>query len=214
MPTPGNTDAVAPVITIAPYSNNSPTYLIPVSILGFIALVLVVLRIYTRLTRTRQLYIDDWLIIVAEVCCPIANRKTYLTIRKPLSLANICIAAGAIAYGWGKPIAYVTPSDLMTSLKLQFAIQTTWIFTLCFVRLSVACSLLRFGTERWWNWTLYFLMGFQCLISASWVVIQFGQCTPVSANWESVPDVKCWPTKPIVDYGWAIGCMCSLPLIN
>lgn len=114
------------------------------------------------------------------------------------------IACAAIAEGWGKPMAYVTPHSLVQILKLEFAVQTTWLFTLLFVRLSVACSLLRFGTERWWRAILYFIMTFQCLIWASYVVIQFGQCRPVSANWESVPDVKCWPTQPIIDYGWAI----------
>jgi hypothetical protein len=48
-------------------SNKSGLYLYPVCTLGAIALVLVVGRIYTRLRRTRILYIDDWLIIAAEV---------------------------------------------------------------------------------------------------------------------------------------------------
>jgi hypothetical protein len=29
----------------------------------------------------------------------------------------------------------------------------------------------------------------------------------VSALWESVPDVKCWDTKPIVAYSWVIAGM-------
>lgn len=90
-------------------------------------------------------------------------------------------------------------------MKLQFAVQTTWIFTLCFVRLSVASSLLRFGTDLWWKITLYVLMGTQVLISSSYVVIQFAQCTPLSASWEFVPDVKCWDMQPIINYGWAVG---------
>jgi hypothetical protein len=89
-------------------------------------------------------------------------------------------------------------------MKLQFAVQTTWLFTLCFVRLSVACSLLRFGTDLWWKWTLYALMSIQVLISSSYVVIQFGQCKPVSANWEFVEHVSCWDVQKIVNYGWAV----------
>lgn len=50
-----------------PSSNISNQYIIPVSILLAIALVIFVLRIWTRLTRTRKLYLDDWLIILAEV---------------------------------------------------------------------------------------------------------------------------------------------------
>lgn len=53
-----------------PYSNINTMYIVPVSILAVIALPLVIMRIYTRLTRTKQLYIDDWLIMVAEVTSP------------------------------------------------------------------------------------------------------------------------------------------------
>lgn len=136
-----------------------------------------------------------------------SKESATLTIIQPLSLTNICIAAAAIAYGWGKPIAYLTPAEVVASLKLQFALQTVWIFTLCFVRLSIAASLLRFGQERWWKWTLWSIMGLQSLISSSYVVIQFGQCRPISYAWEQVGDVECWDINAIVDYGWAIACM-------
>ncbi|KAJ4366233.1 hypothetical protein N0V83_007869 [Neocucurbitaria cava] len=92
---------MADATVTTPYSNKAPTYLIPVCILGLLALVLVIARIYTRVTRTKRLYLDDWLIIIAE----------------------------------------------------------------------------------------------------------FGQCKPVSSNWESVPDVKCWDNEPIINYGWAVAAM-------
>ncbi|KAJ4292528.1 hypothetical protein N0V90_009191 [Kalmusia sp. IMI 367209] len=110
----------------------------------------------------------------------------------------------AIAYGWGKPMAYVLPGDLKMALKMQFALQLTWIFSLSLTRLSIAASLLRFDTDRWWRWTLYFIMGLQCAISTTYVVIQLGQCTPISASWETVPNVKCWPMQPIINFGWAV----------
>lgn len=175
-------------VAAKPGSNIAYQYIIPVSILIVIAFVVFVLRIWTRLTRTRKLYLDDWLIILAE----------------PLSITNACLAYAAIGYGWGKPLATVSAEDYTKTMKLQFAVQTTWLFTLCFVRLSVACSLLRFGNTRWWNAILYLIMGSQVMISSSYVIIQFGQCRPVSANWEFVPDVKCWNIQAIIDYGWAI----------
>jgi hypothetical protein len=53
--------------TVDPNSNNSSLYLVPVTILGGLALILFILRIWTRVSRTKQLYLDDWLIIAAEV---------------------------------------------------------------------------------------------------------------------------------------------------
>ncbi|KAF1851479.1 uncharacterized protein K460DRAFT_362218 [Cucurbitaria berberidis CBS 394.84] len=179
---------MATTMVIPPYSNKVATYLVPVCILGAIALLLVIARIYTRVTRTKRLYLDDWLILMAE----------------PLSLVGILIAITASAHGWGHPTAYINPKNLKPVRKLQFALQTVWLITFCLVRLSVSCSLLRFGNDRLWRWPLYFIMGGQVLISSSYVVIQFGQCRPVSANWENVPGVKCWPTQPIIDYGWAV----------
>ncbi|KAF2785479.1 hypothetical protein K505DRAFT_206559, partial [Melanomma pulvis-pyrius CBS 109.77] len=169
-------------------SSNVALYLIPVAILAPIALGLCITRIYTRLTRTRKLYIDDWTIIAAET----------------LSLTNFLIACSAVAHGWGHKYATFSPTNLVMVMKLQFAVQTTWIITLCLVRVSVALSLLRFGQDLLWRGTLYALIAFQILISSSYIVIQFGQCRPVSSNWEQVADVTCWDITPIVDYGWAI----------
>jgi len=123
---------------------------------------------------------------------------------KVLSIAETGIAIAAVTHGWGKPIYMFTSIALKETLRLQFALQVVWIMALCLVRVSVACSLLRFGTEKLWRTTLYFIIALQVLISSSYIVIQFGQCTPISANWKTVPDVKCWDTAPIVDYGWAI----------
>ena len=48
-------------------SNKAGLYLIPVCTLSVFALALVVARIYTRVRRTAKLYLDDWLIVAAEV---------------------------------------------------------------------------------------------------------------------------------------------------
>ncbi|KAJ4356879.1 hypothetical protein N0V95_002970 [Ascochyta clinopodiicola] len=185
-------------------SNKAGLYLYPVCILGVIALALVVARTYTRLRRTGRLYLDDWLIVAAEVCQVYTLQVRLLIVGQILSVTDTAIAIAAVTHGWGKPSYMFTPAALKETLRLQFALQVVWIITLCLVRVSVACSLLRLGTDKKWRMPLYSIIGLQILISSSYIVIQFGQCTPVSANWENVPDVKCWDTAPIVDYGWAI----------
>lgn len=54
-------------VATPPYTNNSATYLVPVTILGVVALITVILRVYTRIARTRRLYSDDWLVVAGEV---------------------------------------------------------------------------------------------------------------------------------------------------
>jgi hypothetical protein len=177
-----------------PYSNKAAIYLGPVVSFGVVAFFLVVARIYTRIKRTGKLFLDDWIIVIAE----------------PLSLIGICLAIASTAYGWGKPVTSFTPETLKQTLRLQFALQTVWLLTLWLVRLSVACSLLRFGTERLWRWPLYFIMGVQTVVSWSYFVIQFAQCTPVSSNWDTGISSKCWDLGPIIIYGWVIAGETSL----
>ncbi|CAN9220900.1 unnamed protein product [Alternaria alternata] len=175
-------------MAVPPYSNKAAIYLAPVISFGVVALFLVIARIYTRVKRTGQLYLDDWIIVVAE----------------PMSLVGICLAIASTAYGWGKPAAFFTPETLKQTLRVQFALQTVWLLTLWLVRLSVACSLLRFGTERLWRWPLYFIMGLQTVISWGYFVIQFAQCTPISSNWDTGISSKCWNLDPIILLGWVI----------
>jgi hypothetical protein len=167
-----------------PYSNKAPLYLRPIVSFGVVALFLVITRIYTRLRRARKPHIDNWLIVIAE----------------PLSLTGICVALTSTVYGWGKPAAYFTPENIKKTLLLQFALQTVWLITLWLVRLSVACSLPRFGIERIWRFPLYFLMGLQTLISASYLVIQLAQCKPISSNWDKGINAVCRNLDPVVDY--------------
>jgi hypothetical protein len=122
-------------------------------------------------------------------------------------LIGVSLAIAAVAHGWGKPAVFFTPQNLLKTRRLQFAVQTVWIVTYCLVRLSVACSLLRYGFDRSWRWPLYLIMASQVTISSSYVVIQFAQCTPISFNWEMVPDAKCWDITPIITYGWIIAGM-------
>ncbi|KAI8933567.1 hypothetical protein NX059_009300 [Plenodomus lindquistii] len=180
---------MADTTALPPYSNISHTFLTPVITLGVITLILVVARVYTRLTRTGKLLADDWLIIVAE----------------PLSIAGIGLGIAAVASGWGKPSAYFTPSELVNTVRLNFALQTIWIVSLCLVRLSLACSLLRFGTDRAWTWPLYFLMVLQVMTSLSYFIIQLAQCKPISANWDKSSAVAvCWDLGPLITYAYVI----------
>lgn len=54
-------------VAIPPYSNIAGLYLIPVCTVAAVALFMVVARIYTGVSRTGRLYIDDWLVVCAEV---------------------------------------------------------------------------------------------------------------------------------------------------
>jgi hypothetical protein len=162
-------------------------YLIPVPILMVISSALCVVRIWTRF-RARKMHLDDYLIIIAEV----------------LALTNFGLSCSSFARGWGHPSSSFTLAEKTAILKVRFAASAIWIPTLCFVRLSIASSLLRFGHEKLWRGVLYALMTLQTLISTAYFIMQFTQCQPVSINWQNVPGAKCWPMKPLKTYAWIV----------
>ena len=114
-----------------------------------------------------------------------------------------------MAYGWGHKSIYVQPDHVVKAFKASFALQTIWIVSLALVRISLACSLLRFGTGWWWRGGLWTLIFVQSVISLGWFIIQFAQCRPLRIMWgEMVPpeQIKCWDRNVIINYGWASAC--------
>lgn len=59
--------AAAHAVAVVPDSNVVAVYLVPCSILAGLALGLCGVRIYTRVFRTYRLYLDDVLVVLAEV---------------------------------------------------------------------------------------------------------------------------------------------------
>jgi hypothetical protein len=95
MATPGN-----PVLHL----DTSLKYLIPVPILTVIALALCIVRIWTRVKRTRKLYADDWLIVVAEVCCLcFSGTGTLLMVQTGPFTYELCVGVRYICPRMGSP---------------------------------------------------------------------------------------------------------------
>jgi hypothetical protein len=99
------------------------------------------------------------------------HENTVLTKDQTLSLIGVSLAIAPVAHGWGRPSAYSTPGQIKVTLRLLFALQMVWGLTYCLVRVSVACSLLRYGFGKVWRWLLYFMIGLQVTISSSFLVI-------------------------------------------
>ncbi|KAF2180388.1 hypothetical protein K469DRAFT_741204 [Zopfia rhizophila CBS 207.26] len=191
---------MATPVASVPVTNLAPLYFIPCGILAVIAFGLCAARTYTRAFRARHMYIDDWLIVVAEI----------------LSFSNLSNAGSAAAYGWGRPYLSVSQADATAALKRTFAVQVMWIITIALVRISVASSLLRFGNGRLWKGILWTLIVCQILTSSGWMVVQFFQCRPLRSMWEPVgpSKIKCWKPRAIINYGWfSAAFYCTMDLI-
>jgi hypothetical protein len=105
-------------------------------------------------------------------------------------------------HGWGHHSAYVAKEDQILVFKSSFAQQVIWIFAIALVRMSIALSLLRLSNDRIWKWTLWAIIAVQIITYFGHMLFQFFNCKPLRASWEPVYDIRCWPRKYVLIFGW------------
>ncbi|KAE9364638.1 hypothetical protein N431DRAFT_563908 [Stipitochalara longipes BDJ] len=169
-----------------PDTTRAPKVLIPNGILSLLALSLCAARTYTHHRRLSRLTLDDYLIIAAEI----------------FSLTGYVLLVVASAYGWGHYSYYVPQARKTLALKLILVTEVQWNVTISLIRISIAVWLLRLSRARSWRIALFSIIVLQTLIGIGYIVIIFGTCRPLSYNWETVPNLVCWPWKVGAVWGW------------
>ncbi|KLU85298.1 integral membrane protein [Magnaporthiopsis poae ATCC 64411] len=134
----------------------------------------VVLRVYCRAWLLRSLGVDDSLIIVSLIVF-----TGYL----------ICILL-ALKYGAGKHRDDVDPDNYSAALKLIYASELLYVFTVCVVKISVGFFLLRISARTAHVYTIRALMVLTFLYGTAYFFILAFQCLPVSAFWAKSPRVE------------------------
>lgn len=75
--------------------------------------------------------------------------------------------------------------------------QPIWIWTVAFIKISLACMLLRIPRGTIWLLFLYAMIGLVSLSTRSFVLILPLQYQPVSAFWNpDAPNAKFWGPLP------------------
>ena len=87
-------------------------------------------------------------------------------------------------------------------MKLNFVQQVIWITAIALTRLSIALSLMRLSHERAWKLILWAVITTQIITYFGHMLFQFANCRPLKANWMPVYDVRCWPRKYVLTFGW------------
>ncbi|KAF2439100.1 hypothetical protein P171DRAFT_370495 [Karstenula rhodostoma CBS 690.94] len=169
-----------------PDTNYAPTFLAVTGVFTLLAIGLCSARIYSRLRPRFNLRIDDYLILVATILC----------------VVDFFLSLTASLHGWGHHSHYVTPHDITLVMKVNFVQQVVWIAAIALTRLSIALSLLRLSHDRYWKLTLWSIIAIQMLTYFGHMLFQFANCTPLRASWEPVYDVRCWPRKYVLIFGW------------
>ncbi|ORY19260.1 hypothetical protein BCR34DRAFT_461099, partial [Clohesyomyces aquaticus] len=135
----------------------------------FTSLFLLAARLWSRVRPVSRLHWDDWTIIVSTI----------------LAIANYVLLAVAVLNGLGRRAIFVSFRKRRIALELIFITQIVWYWAVTFVKLSVACFLLRIKYHsRPWRICLYALMIFLILAACVQTIFTFTQCRPFSIFWD------------------------------
>ncbi|KAF7719585.1 Uncharacterized protein PECH_005492 [Penicillium ucsense] len=142
-----------------------------------LALLVVALRLYTRLRITCSAGVDDILIVIG------------------LGFAIAMIAVTSLAtesWGWNRHVWDVPPTWLSTVQKLNivFQIMFSWASSVTKVSLLWFCRRLLGagkGNFAWYNWAFIGSMAIVALTCGLFTIVSIFQCSPVKAYWTVNP---------------------------
>ncbi|OCL14248.1 hypothetical protein AOQ84DRAFT_407403 [Glonium stellatum] len=141
-----------------------------------LSLILLSIRISTKLRLVCQIGWDDWLIVAGSI------------------LASIDWALLVASTFWfiGPNHHYITPSRGLQSGMLGFIAVPIWAFALSCIKLSVALTLLRFLQATGWRVLLYIIIGVQIFFAIANTIFALLLCRPIAASWNPfIAGAKC-----------------------
>ncbi|KAF2685451.1 hypothetical protein K458DRAFT_365867 [Lentithecium fluviatile CBS 122367] len=151
----------------SPNANAAPRLLGITGSLYIVALAVYGTRVFARF-RQRQLGWDDFTITFAMA----------------FAIVEWSLIAAAAQYGFGRPAAYILPSDQIMARHLLFASKAFWTVCVLFVKVSIACTLLRLKHSRSWRIFLWTMIAVQVLSCAASLIFRMLQCDPMASMWD------------------------------
>ncbi|PVI08205.1 hypothetical protein DM02DRAFT_501956, partial [Periconia macrospinosa] len=166
-----------------PDVSNASTLVGITSTLYIVVLLLVGGRLYTRLRPAPHLGWDDYMITVAFI----------------LAITEWGLLIASIRFGVGRHNYYVPPAAQVTAQKLLLASETLWLPALTFIKVSIACMLLRIKHTRGWVMFLRFMIVFLIAFCIAFGVFMLLICRPLAVVWDPIshPNAVCINPKAV-----------------
>lgn len=100
-------------------------------------------------------------------------------------------------YGVGRHNYYVPPASEIKAQHLLFASEVPWAISMMFIKISIACMLLRVKNTRGWVIFLRCMIGIQIASALASVIFQLLICRPLAAIWDPAkhPNAICMPPQ-------------------
>ncbi|TID03810.1 hypothetical protein CH35J_001880 [Colletotrichum higginsianum] len=154
--------------------SNTARILAVVTVFHVLALISVGLRVYARVWVIRAAGWDDLMIILSAVC----------------AIGGWSIFIVQADHGLGKHFKTIDKkTDYVTFQHASFW-QTIISATgaLMWLKLSIALSLLRLSTTKWFKWSLYAILGIILFYSLGGMLAFSVTCKPLSGYWDKFTD--------------------------
>lgn len=178
--------------------------------LAIIALCFVSLRIYCRTLITRNVWWDDWMIILTMVRQSASSTQSscaawFTIVLQIWSLTFTIMWTVYANLGGTRHVFYLSVPQQQNALKLNWISQTFCVLGLAFGKLSVGFLIYRIGVPKaWLRRLLYFFMTSQFILFSLAFIFVFVQCQPVTKLWTFTEAGICW--DPQILTVWTIIC--------
>ena len=152
-------------------------------------------RIFSRLHPYPNLGWDDLAITVAMVRYFKLKVSTSANFEKISATANWGLIVETVRHTGGRHIVYISPDDLTTVFRLSFIGNILWLWSVTFIKVSIALMLLRIKQTKTWKWAIWSMMAILAASATASTVAELLQCSPIAANWElALRQTSCWGT--------------------
>lgn len=202
MSTPGLPDPLPPIANRAIVLNGVAIgLLIP-------AIIILAIRMGVRAFITKNLGIDDWLMLAAAVrfSNPLARVRAVKanSVQQPFLITDQVLSIVSTNYGVGQHVFYLSGPDLTGALKMNTIAQPFNIVALFLIKASIVSLLIRLKLPRSYRIILFISVGLLFTVSLMGVITAFAQCRPFALNWDLTLPGHCWSRNIFQDTAYVL----------
>ncbi|KZL64073.1 integral membrane protein [Colletotrichum incanum] len=191
-----NGTAAGPIDAAWASESNTQRIVAIVTIFHAFALMSVGLRVYVRVWVIRAAGLDDF-VIVLSAASPIIN---FLC-----AIGGWSVFIVQANHGLGKHFQTIDKTTDYVTFQHGAFWQTVISATgaLMWLKVSIALSLLRLSTTRWFKWALYTTLAITFIYCIGGMLILFTTCKPMSGYWNkyTTPPPKCHGPDYVNNFG-------------
>ncbi|CAH0056297.1 unnamed protein product [Clonostachys solani] len=146
--------------------------------------ILLFLRVYCKLWRSRGLWWDDHLLIISWISLAIA----------------VSINSYIVTLGFGRHMATISTENLKTINLYTILVATFGIIATTTSKTSFALTLYRIATNNWMKYFLIFvIVSINISMNLVWI-FGFAKCSPPEKVWDGSVPGTCWNKQNLTKY--------------